>query len=72
MNKLICGTAILLASTVVNASSYAINYTGTVNGTYLYGAAPLPDGIMVGSLINGSFSLNTDNAATPNLYFWLM
>jgi len=62
------GTLICISNSA-NASIYTVNYTGTVNDTYLYGTAPLPDGIMVGSTINGSFSFNTDNAAPPTYIF---
>lgn len=57
--------ALIFVSFAADAAIYTVNYTGKVDVTYLYGNAPLPQGIAVGSLVNGSFSFDTQNA-DPN------
>lgn len=49
-----------------NASTYTVEYTGTVDFTYLYGSNPLPNGVTAGSVVDGSFTFNTGDASTPS------
>ena len=63
--KLTAISTLISISFAANATVYTVNYTGKVDSTNLYGSAPLPEGISIGSIVKGSFSFNTQDA-DPN------
>ncbi|MFM8330207.1 MAG: hypothetical protein ACKN9T_00790 [Candidatus Methylumidiphilus sp.] len=60
---------LLCASASAQAAVYTVNYTGIVDNTFLYGSAPLPAGVSIGSSVSGSFAFDSAAAASPTYTF---